>query len=252
MAQTIESTNVIYKMPDDEVIKVKTEKLKIIEENKKASEKNQGYGGMMISGTVTMFSAISSDSGMVSSGVVVLGHSYMEKMNPIIQTNDVRMTNDDKLMAFEENIHLDGQKTFKMHGAFFNAPDFDRYFIRKGFTARDVFFLWNNEQRSAILREHGYGIFFNDDKAKLLDKMKDISVITNKPVTYRLYDVKMRLRDLQSSTVVAVRLVKVEDHSTHKTVFLCVPRNDETRTCRGAIAWTFGMRENEYQPEYET
>jgi hypothetical protein len=48
------------------------------------------------------------------------------------------------------------------------------------------------------------------------------------------------------------RLLKLEDHSTHKHVILNVPVAPWTQTCRGAIAWTFGMREEEYAPLMET
>lgn len=44
--------------------------------------------------------------------------------------------------------------------------------------------------------------------------------------------------------------VKVKDSSTEREYLLSVPEN--TKTCKGGIAWTFGLREEEYKPEIET
>lgn len=44
--------------------------------------------------------------------------------------------------------------------------------------------------------------------------------------------------------------VKVRDSSTEREYLLFVEGNH--KTCRSAIAWTFGLREEEYQPEIET
>lgn len=44
--------------------------------------------------------------------------------------------------------------------------------------------------------------------------------------------------------------VKVQDSSTEREYLLYVPNN--MKTCRQAIAWTFGLEEAEYQPLIET
>lgn len=44
--------------------------------------------------------------------------------------------------------------------------------------------------------------------------------------------------------------VKVRDSSTEREYLLYVPQN--MKTCRQAIAWTFGLLEHEYAPEIET
>ena len=49
------------------------------------------------------------------------------------------------------------------------------------------------------------------------------------------------------------RFVRVQCPSTHKSAVLRVDSGDpSTRTCRGAIAWTFGMAEKEYAPVVES
>ncbi|MHA1255174.1 MAG: hypothetical protein ACTSPS_06185 [Promethearchaeota archaeon] len=46
------------------------------------------------------------------------------------------------------------------------------------------------------------------------------------------------------------KYVRVKDSSTDKLVFLSVPNN--IRSCKGAIAWTFGFSEREYDLFFET
>lgn len=46
------------------------------------------------------------------------------------------------------------------------------------------------------------------------------------------------------------RYVKVKDSSTDRIYLLYVPNN--MQTCRDAIAWTFGLSGNEYNPLIET
>jgi len=45
-------------------------------------------------------------------------------------------------------------------------------------------------------------------------------------------------------------VVKVKDSTTHKIYLLRVP--PDMRTCKQAVAWTFGLEEKEYDPQSET
>lgn len=48
------------------------------------------------------------------------------------------------------------------------------------------------------------------------------------------------------------RFVKVQCQTTKKETIIRVPVTDQTKTCIGAIAWTFGEEENNYNPIKET
>lgn len=48
------------------------------------------------------------------------------------------------------------------------------------------------------------------------------------------------------------RYVKVKDSSTDREYLLYVEKSNQTQTCKGAIAWTFGLTESEYNPLIET
>ena len=47
-----------------------------------------------------------------------------------------------------------------------------------------------------------------------------------------------------------IRVVKVKDSTTKKYYILRVPPT--VKTCKQAIAWTFGLEEEEYNPTMET
>lgn len=48
------------------------------------------------------------------------------------------------------------------------------------------------------------------------------------------------------------RIVRVIDSTTSQTYFLGVPMARATSTPKGAVAWTFGMTADQYQPTVET
>ena len=90
-----------------------------------------------------------------------------------------------------------------------------------------------------------------------------ISKITGKKVHYELYDLYLtegELRQIATGTASVdhfidnnvLRVIVVEDHSTHKKVFLGVPVQPDTDNCMGAIAWTFTMSKEDYKPILES
>ena len=50
--------------------------------------------------------------------------------------------------------------------------------------------------------------------------------------------------------LIPMKLVKVHDATTREVYVLAVPHT--VQSCRDAIAWTFGMTEDEYNPSKET
>lgn len=138
----------------------------------------------------------------------------------------------------------DGYGQHWFEGVYFEPEVFDKFFKVKDFNAKDILTLRNTEQKAVLIQHHGFDVVEAELKAKsILDVYEGVSVVTGKPLRYELIDCL-----LEHSYF---RFIKVEDHSTHKTVTLGVPIQPSTATCRGAIAWTFGLSEEEYFPEIE-
>jgi hypothetical protein len=141
----------------------------------------------------------------------------------------------------------DGYGQYWINGVNFSDAGFDKFFIAKSFTPGDIMRLPNVEQRAALIQHFGLDFVLDHlHQRKLIDSHEGISNVSGRPVKYALYDCNLGGRPH------TFRFVLVEDHSTHKRVTLGVPVARETQTCRGAIAWTFGMSEEEYVPLMET
>jgi hypothetical protein len=110
----------------------------------------------------------------------------------------------------------------------------------------EILMVKNTEQKAVLIEHYGYEKILKELKdVKVLDEVNDFSKVDNKPVKYQVLEF-----DLDR---VILRFVRVEDHSTHKVTCLGVPRNEQTKTCKGAIKWTFGLDEKEdYAPVIET
>jgi DNA-binding transcriptional ArsR family regulator len=88
--------------------------------------------------------------------------------------------------------------------------------------------------RQYLLRRYSYDRFMSELKCKVINKSGDNELIM------------IPLGKEEEP----IMLVKVKDPSTGLTHLLRVPPN--VRTCREAIAWTFGMTSEEYNPIVET
>jgi len=138
----------------------------------------------------------------------------------------------------------DGYSQHYVGGVFFNPELFNNAFIDCSLTAKDILNITNAEQRVVLIKHYGYDFICDELGSKTIDSYDGISQVTGKPVHYDLIDFELDGTNH--------RFVKVEDHSVHKVVTLGVPVEDGTETCLGAIAWTFGMTEEEYKPELES
>jgi hypothetical protein len=83
-----------------------------------------------------------------------------------------------------------------------------------------------------LLRDLGYGQLFRERRGRVLDT-----------------DGSMELRRF-SSIAEDIRILKVIDTTTGEPHFLRVPPG--TRNCKLAVAWTFGLSEQEYAPVAES
>ena len=118
-------------------------------------------------------------------------------------------------------------------------------FIEKSLTAQDILGCDNTEKKAVLIKEYGYDAIIKEANAKIIDTYHCKSKVTDKMCTYQVLEFKL-------SDTLNARVISVEDHSTHKKTFLGVPINDQTKTCLGAIAWTFGETEESYTPIIET
>lgn len=138
----------------------------------------------------------------------------------------------------------DGYGQHWVDGVYFEPEVFDQFFKVKHFTAADILTLRDTEQKAVLIQHCGLDMVQTEFKAKsILDVYEGVSHITGEPVRYELVDCLLERSYF--------RFIKVQDHSTHKTYTLGVPIQPSTETCRGAIAWTFGLTEEEYFPENE-
>lgn len=107
-----------------------------------------------------------------------------------------------------------------------------------------IFKLENTEHKTIAIQHIGYDKLLDRLGAKKLDVWETNSMFSGNLAVCELFEF-----DLDRSTF---RFVKVQDHSTGKITALGVPVISDTRTAKGAVAWTFGRKEEEYGPIIET
>ena len=112
--------------------------------------------------------------------------------------------------------------------------DYSLFLKGNKLTAREVLSCRNVEIRSILLTQFGYERLIQDLKAKVLHQ-EGVS---------QLIEITM------GKHVENIRLVKVRDSTTKRFYLLRVPQT--VWTCKQAVAWTFGMEEDDYIPIKET
>ncbi|MFX0094382.1 MAG: DUF6745 domain-containing protein [Candidatus Hodarchaeota archaeon] len=98
---------------------------------------------------------------------------------------------------------------------------------------RDIIVCRNVEIRRLLMDRFGFDKFVAEARARLLHRDGSSELVT------------INLRKEESLT-----FVKVRDSTTKQLYLLRVP--SDVKTCREAIAWTFGLEEEEYDPIKET
>ena len=129
-------------------------------------------------------------------------------------------------------------------GVYFQPELFNKIFIKENISSKEIFDLRNTEQKAIAIHHIGYDKFIKELSAKKLDEWVTESAINGNIAVCELYQF-----DLDRTTL---RFVKVQDHSTGKKTVLGVPIEKGTETAKGAVAWTFGRKEEEYNPTIET
>ncbi|MDE1834920.1 MAG: hypothetical protein KGH64_06305, partial [Candidatus Micrarchaeota archaeon] len=138
-----------------------------------------------------------------------------------------------------------GEEYFFINGVNFKKELWLRV-SNKEITAKEAIQLENAEQRRAVIEIIGSEIILREMNAKLIEKVQ--IKIKDKQRSYELYEVE-GLNDDERNPA---RYVKVPDFSTDRDYFLRVPYQEATRSCKGAVAWTFGIEEKDYAPQIES
>ncbi len=168
-------------------------------------------------------------------------YAFVSKPPVLIKTDEINRLHCETGYALSFS---DGYGQHWVDGVYFEPEVFDQFFKVKHFTATDILTLRGTEQKAVLIQHYGFDMVEAEFKAKsILDVYEGVSRITGKHVRYELVDCLLERSYF--------RFIKVQDHSTHKTYTLGVPIQPSTETCRGAIAWTFGLTEEEYFPEIE-
>jgi hypothetical protein len=134
----------------------------------------------------------------------------------------------------------DGYGLNFVYGVYFNPEDFDKLVNGKKATGKQIMQVKNAEQKTALIKVYGYETIISSLKnVSVIDMYKKLSAQTGKETVCELieFDINERVR---------ARVLKVEDHSVHKVTFLGVPMESNTDTCLKALAWSFGVSEDEY------
>ena len=107
-------------------------------------------------------------------------------------------------------------------------------------TLQEVLAHVNTEVRFVGMKIVGMGKVMNDKKTKIIHRDEEKGQV--------LFQIKGIFQD----PVCYVKVVNStqEPDGTFKDYYLCVP--PDVKTCKQAVAWTFRLEEQEYQPEQET
>lgn len=132
-----------------------------------------------------------------------------------------------------------------VNGVYLGKALFKNIFV-DGFNGEysKIFKLSNVEHKAIAIQHIGYDKLLDKLNAKKLDEWITESVLNGNRAICELFEF-----NLDRTTF---RFVKVQDHSTGKITTLGVPVMRDTDTAKGAVAWTFGRKEEDYNPTIET
>jgi len=117
--------------------------------------------------------------------------------------------------------------------------------VNRTLTGKEFLKIENLEIKSLAVRYVGYLNLLKDLEYKVLDREKVV-------IGTEFYDEEVIEVNLKDDDVPA-RFVKVRDFSTKREFLIRVdPRNKQTKTVKGALAWVAGVETEEYKPQIET
>ncbi|MFX1315952.1 MAG: DUF6745 domain-containing protein [Promethearchaeota archaeon] len=152
-------------------------------------------------------------------------------------SRDRRIVWHDKLGDHEanwQNFFRKSKKRWKDNSILKKLQDYLLFLKGDNLTAREVLSCRNVEIRSLLLNQFGHERLISELKGNIIHQDGDSQLIN---------------LDLGTFTE-PIRVVKVRDSSTKNYYILRVPPS--VKTCKEAIAWTFGLEEDEYNLIKET
>jgi hypothetical protein len=184
----------------------------------------------------------------VMHGIYNQNHAYIIRNNNGPQFRDeLGRLNNENGYAVVWRINKEGKIKSGLHfvkGVYFQPELFDKVFIKQDISSEEIFGIKNTEQKAVAIHHIGYDKFIKELGAEKLDTWITESMVNGNIAACDLYQFKLD-GDM-------FRFVKVQDHSTGKKTVLGVPIIEDTKTAKGAVAWTFGKKEYEYCPTIET
>jgi len=133
-----------------------------------------------------------------------------------------------------QNFFRKAKQSWKDGQIFHKLQDYLLFLRADKLTAREILSCRNVEIRTLLLNQFGH--------ERLIKELEGI-------VIHQEGDSQLIKLDLGNITE-PIRVIKVRDSSTKKYYILRVPPT--VKTCKQAIAWTFGMEEDEYDPIKES
>lgn len=150
---------------------------------------------------------------------------YRDNRNRLHNTNDA---------AIEWE---DGYKMHFVDGIFFTPELFKKAFEEQSMSVKEIMDNDNVEIRAALMHH-----LMNDEMlgkiGKLIDEEHTKSFVDSKPMVYKLYDVDFNP---------PCRILRLENHTDHDLYYHFVPKEDQTATAVGALAWMEHKTTDEYK-----
>lgn len=141
----------------------------------------------------------------------------------------------------------DGYELFYINGVKFSKELWEKI-ISKKITPAEILQLENAEQKTVAIRHYGYENILKDLDCKVIDST---SVVSSKGQVLKYEVIEVDLKDEVDDD--PARFVKVQCWTTNKSTLLRVdPRDNQTKDCIGAIAWTARMTKENYLMDIET
>jgi len=124
----------------------------------------------------------------------------------------------------------DGYCQHYVEGVFFPQDLFEKAFVMKTLTAKELLAVKNAQQKAVLIKHYGYARIMAEVQAKLLDEGEENGN------QYGVFE-------FDAGDSVTARVLQVQCPTTKDKYFLGVPREKQTENWKGARAWTFGLDE---------
>lgn len=173
-------------------------------------------------------------------------HKPKDKPALVLRIPDYRTMNGKLHSEKYPALSWDDEKQYWLRGVRFNF-ELWQSIINETIKPEEIFKIDNAEQKTVAMSVYGYENMLRNMDVNVKDTM-DLK-IKGEDKQYQVIEADLG----DEADGIPARFIKVVCHSTLKETILRVdPRNPETETVKGALAWTAGLSANEYTFEKET